>query len=280
MAQARALAVRRDLACSPAASPAGPAAASTGSGGRAPIRTTNWQFAYQRATTRTRTRGACSTARSRADILTYPPAAVRHQLRHGLHRRARPGERRTTSRASACTSTTSAPSRTRRRLRPLRTSTARHGRRQRHGAVSVPARHGLRSGRATVVTSTSTTCSRRPSRCTPKGPAAGTTLIRVILAHAQDIDGSPLAVRGRLLDGQQRAERIHLFPGGSAGGDDPRPRIRNGAVIDFDAGLRTGASAIRQGGRLCTTTDENGNTAIEVCQLREGASSTSWPILA
>ena len=50
-----------------------------------------------------------------------------------------------------------------------------------------------------------------------KGPGAENANVRVILAHAQDIDGSPLA-NEVVCWSQQGAGYIHLFPTSSAGG--------------------------------------------------------------
>ena len=95
-----------------------------------------------------------------------------------------------------------------------------------------------------------------------KGPGAENANVRIVLAHAQDIDGSPLAHEVVCWSAQGESY-IRLFPTSSAGGSI---LDQNGVEVAF-----INANQAKQGyfidpysGRQCTTTDEKGNTAIEV----------------
>lgn len=102
-----------------------------------------------------------------------------------------------------------------------------------------------------------------------KGPGPENANVRVILAHAQDIDGSPLQ-NEVVCWSQQGAGYIHLFPTSQAGGTI---LDQNGATVAVINALQA-----KQGyfidpfsGRQCTTTDANGNTAIEVGNSEGGS---------
>ena len=95
-----------------------------------------------------------------------------------------------------------------------------------------------------------------------KGPGAENANVRVILAHAQDIDGSPLADEV-VCWSQQGAGYIHLFPTSSAGGTILDHNGATVAIIDSNQ-AKQGYFIDPFSGRQCTTTDNNGNTAIEV----------------
>jgi hypothetical protein len=108
----------------------------------------------------------------------------------------------------------------------------------------------------------------------PKGGDRDTSYTRIVLAHAQDIDGSPLEhetvcwTSNDLGDGA-----ITAFPSGP-GGDiwasydaqgngigDPIAHIDPAWAHDPD-------NSFVNAGRYCTTTDENGNTAIEFSESK------------
>ena len=108
----------------------------------------------------------------------------------------------------------------------------------------------------------------------PKGGDRDTAYTRIVLAHAQDIDGSPLEhetvcwTSNDLGDGA-----ITAFPSGP-GGDifasydaqgigvgDPIASIDPEWAHDPD-------NSFVNAGRYCTTTDENGNTAIEFSESK------------
>jgi hypothetical protein len=84
------------------------------------------------------------------------------------------------------------------------------------------------------------------------------SLAKIVLAHAQDIDGSPLAHEGICWMADSEAEGFRVFAG-----DLPAPTTEDpDAVITLDPhGALEDPWGIH---RLCTFTDENGNSAIEV----------------
>ena len=96
----------------------------------------------------------------------------------------------------------------------------------------------------------------------PKGPGAENNNVRIVLAHAQDIDGSPLA-HEIVCWSAQGESMIRLFPTSSAGGTI---YDSNGVeVAKLDAlQAKKGYFIDPYSGRQCTTTDEKGNTAIEI----------------
>jgi hypothetical protein len=97
-----------------------------------------------------------------------------------------------------------------------------------------------------------------------KGPGAENNNVRIILAHAQDIDGSPLSHEIVCWYGQGLGQDgIHLFPTSSAGGD----------ILDSSGKLVTHIDSVQAkngyfidpfSGRACTTTNDAGYTAVEV----------------
>jgi hypothetical protein len=100
----------------------------------------------------------------------------------------------------------------------------------------------------------------------PKGASPEDNNVRIVLAHAQDIDGSPLQYERVCWTGSH-VQAIQVFPGGSAGGDifasfPVAPDTVPVAHIDYD--WVSHHSFYNQAGQLCTTTDANGNTAVEV----------------
>jgi hypothetical protein len=103
-----------------------------------------------------------------------------------------------------------------------------------------------------------------------KGPGSNNHRVRVVLAHAQDIDGTPI-VGEFVCWSQQGAGSILPFPQG------PNGEIRQGANADGalvatinQLQARNGTFFDVGGRRLCTTTDANGNTAIEVLNSEGG----------
>jgi len=94
-----------------------------------------------------------------------------------------------------------------------------------------------------------------------KGPGSANGNVRVVLAHAQDIDGSPLS-NEIVCWSAQGASTISVFPGSAAGGDilDSTGTL----VAHIDYGQARSGSFYDRGERLCTTTDANGNTAVDV----------------
>jgi hypothetical protein len=104
-----------------------------------------------------------------------------------------------------------------------------------------------------------------------KGPGAQNNNVRVVLAHAQDIDGSPLA-HEIVCWSQQGAGYIHLYPTSSAGGTILDKNGATVAVIDsVQAKQGYFVDPFSGGSRQCTTTDQNGNTAIEVGNSEGGS---------
>jgi hypothetical protein len=99
-----------------------------------------------------------------------------------------------------------------------------------------------------------------------KGPGAQNNNVRVVLAHAQDIDGSPLA-HEVVCWSAQGASTLDVFPTSGAGGDilDSTGKL----VAHIDYAQAKGGAFYDKGDRLCTTTDDYGNTAIDV-QNSEG----------
>jgi hypothetical protein len=109
-----------------------------------------------------------------------------------------------------------------------------------------------------------------------KGPGAENANVRVVLAHAQDIDGSPLS-HEVVCWSEQGAGYIHLFPTSSAGGTI---LDQNGATVAIINSLQAkqGYFIDPYSGRQCTTTDDNGNTAVEVGNSEGGSVDvmTEW----
>jgi hypothetical protein len=88
------------------------------------------------------------------------------------------------------------------------------------------------------------------------------SVAKIVLAHAQDIDGSPLAYEAICWMANKNAEGMRVFVG-----DLPAPTAADpNAVITLDPwhGLLTTFKDPVGINRLCTFTDENGNSAIEV----------------
>lgn len=110
-----------------------------------------------------------------------------------------------------------------------------------------------------------------------KGPGDANSNVRVVLAHAQDIDGSPLANEVVCWSAQGES-MLRLFPTSSAGGTI---LDQNGATVAV-----INANQAKQGyfidpysfGRQCTTTDQYGNTAMEVANSEGGTIDvlTEW----
>jgi hypothetical protein len=97
-----------------------------------------------------------------------------------------------------------------------------------------------------------------------KGPGAENGNVRIILAHAQDIDGSPRA--GEIVcwsSNDLNDNAIQLFPLSSAGGDIHDKNGNLVAHISYAQAL-AGFFVNSTLGHKCTTTDANGNTAIEI----------------
>jgi hypothetical protein len=88
------------------------------------------------------------------------------------------------------------------------------------------------------------------------------SVAKIVLAHAQDIDGSPLAYEAICWMANKNAEGMRVFVG-----DIPAPTATDpDAVIHLDPwfGLITTFKDPVGLNRLCTFTDQNGNSAIEV----------------
>jgi hypothetical protein len=88
------------------------------------------------------------------------------------------------------------------------------------------------------------------------------SVAKIVLAHAQDIDGSPLAYEAICWMANKNAEGMRVFVG-----DIPAPTLTDPkAVIRLDPwhGLLTTFKDPVGINRLCTFTDEHGNSAIEV----------------
>ena len=100
---------------------------------------------------------------------------------------------------------------------------------------------------------------QRRWRTSPRGRATPTTTRRIVVAHAQDIDGSPFA--GEVVcfssDSEEHA-RGSMGPSGSTTSTATSP-----------ASDPKGPSL----GRTCVTTDDNGNAAVEVLESNPGRST-------
>jgi hypothetical protein len=83
----------------------------------------------------------------------------------------------------------------------------------------------------------------------PKGPGKENAASRIVVAHAQNIDGSPFAGEVVCFAADQNAESVLRFNGTVAGIN----LNGTGAAKDPDGGNRT-----------CVTTDGNGNAAVEI----------------
>jgi hypothetical protein len=83
----------------------------------------------------------------------------------------------------------------------------------------------------------------------PKGPGAANAASRIVVAHAQNIDGSPFAGEVVCFAADSNAESVLRFNGTVAGIN----LNGTGAAKDPDGGNRT-----------CVTTDANGNAAVEI----------------
>jgi hypothetical protein len=90
----------------------------------------------------------------------------------------------------------------------------------------------------------------------PKGAGAANAAARIVVAHAQDIDGSPFAGEVVCFAGDQNAESVLRFDGTVAG-------------INLNG---VGSARDPKGGnRTCVTTDGNGNAAVEVLDSNPNA---------
>ena len=117
--------------------------------------------------------------------------------------------------------------------------------------------------------SSCTPCSTRPSPTARRAPAPRTQRARIVLAHAQDITGRRFA-HELVCWSEQGAGYIHLYPTSSAGGTI---LDQNGAeVAHIDSWqAKQGYFIDPYSGRQCTTTDEHGNTAVEVGNSKGGS---------
>ena len=110
---------------------------------------------------------------------------------------------------------------------------------------------------------------------TTKGEGVENSVARIVTAHAQDIDGSPVANEIVCWMGDSDAEGIRRFSGDvpAAGVIDVKPAL-GGAIADENGEI----SVVSDGtpdpfdglGRTCTRTDENGNAAVEVFNSNGG----------
>jgi hypothetical protein len=97
-----------------------------------------------------------------------------------------------------------------------------------------------------------------------KGPGSNNHRVRVVLAHAQEIDGSPI-VGEFVCWSQQGAGSILPFPQGPNGEIHQGANAEGPLVATIDQAQSVRGTFFDVGGRrLCTTTDANGNTAVEV----------------
>jgi hypothetical protein len=110
---------------------------------------------------------------------------------------------------------------------------------------------------------------------TTKGEGDENAVARIVTAHAQDIDGSPVADEIVCWMGDSDAEGIRRFSGDvpAAGVIDVKPG-NGGAIADelgeihvYSAGTEDPFDGL---GRTCTRTDSNGNAAVEVFNSNGG----------
>ena len=228
----------------------------------------NWQFAYE---TSYHPNTALVVPRLPLDPerrAAQPPAAVRRQRRHGVHRRARRGTGQLRAGSRLLLRQSRRHQEHQRRLRYREHRSDRHGQPHGAGALPVPARDGSGSVRrrgAVLVHS----LFHKTLAAYAKGPGAENANVRIVLAHAQDIDGSPLA-HEIVCWSEQGAGCIHLYPTSQAGGTI---LDQNGAeVAHIDSWqAKQGYFVDPYSGRQCTTTDEHGNTAVEVGNSEGGS---------
>jgi hypothetical protein len=90
----------------------------------------------------------------------------------------------------------------------------------------------------------------------PKGPGAANAVSRIVVAHAQNIDGSPFAGEVVCFAADQNAESVFRF---------------NGTVAGINLNGVGPASDPRGGNRTCVTSDSNGNAAVEVLDSNPNA---------
>jgi hypothetical protein len=103
-----------------------------------------------------------------------------------------------------------------------------------------------------------------------KGPkGTDNDVDRIVLAHAQDIDGNPLQYEVVCWTSNDLGNgAFTAFPGSPAGGD----------ILDMNGNIVTHIDytwaqdhSFVNAGRFCTTTDSNGNTAIEFSNSKAGS---------
>lgn len=83
----------------------------------------------------------------------------------------------------------------------------------------------------------------------PKGTGAANANSRIVVAHAQDIDGTPFA--GEVVCFSSNAEGMTWF---------------DGTVGPYNLNGTSPARDPKKGGRVCVRTDDNGNAAVEVLE--------------
>ena len=90
----------------------------------------------------------------------------------------------------------------------------------------------------------------------PKGPGAANAVSRIVVAHAQNIDGSPFAGEVVCFAADQNAESVLRF---------------NGTVAGINLNGTGPAKDPDGGGRTCVTTDGNGNAGVEILDSNPNA---------
>jgi hypothetical protein len=106
----------------------------------------------------------------------------------------------------------------------------------------------------------------------PKGPSSDDANVRIVVAHAQDIDGSPLE-NEMVCWTASNVQAIQPFPGGANGGDILDSSGKLIVHIQFNP-----YTFVNKLGQLCTFTDPAGNTAVEVTNSEKGTADvlTDW----
>jgi hypothetical protein len=92
----------------------------------------------------------------------------------------------------------------------------------------------------------------------PKGPGSANANSRIVVAHAQDIDGTPFA--GEIVCFSADGEGAPIWFNGTVTG------TFNGVTSTINLGGTSLASDPKGAGRTCVTTDRNGNAAVEVLE--------------
>ena len=96
----------------------------------------------------------------------------------------------------------------------------------------------------------------------PKGTGSDNNLARIVVAHAQDVDGSPFV--NEVVCFMSSGLGMKRFGGSSTPLPGPDGIIGTADDVVIDINVTPAVEALTSLGRLCSRTDKNGNAAIEV----------------